>query len=244
MTKKLNFGVGYDYRDGWVNMDFDPETKADVIHDFNKLPLPFPDNHFDEIRATHILEHILYPYETFLELVRILKPHGKMTISSPNPCNILGRLDFLKTGNFDRFKTYGRPEHWSKVNINQMHDLYIEHLKPIKFIFITLNGNLYNQIPILPKFLAKNFPNSFARDLTAVLIKDPNYNWEDYNADLIEVEVIDTKETDIVGYGYNSKRIAKGEDHILRQDKFMIQTEEDFRKERAKLKDVNLINKV
>lgn len=45
---KLNLGCGSDYRQGYINVDRISGV-ADVIHDLNEFPYPWPDNAADEI---------------------------------------------------------------------------------------------------------------------------------------------------------------------------------------------------
>jgi len=46
---KLNLGCGDDYKDGYVNLDWNKNARADLYHNLNQIPYPFPDNTFDEI---------------------------------------------------------------------------------------------------------------------------------------------------------------------------------------------------
>ena len=55
---KLNLGCGKDIKDGYVNLDI-VDYGGNQIHDINTFPYPFPENNFDEIYASHILEHIV-----------------------------------------------------------------------------------------------------------------------------------------------------------------------------------------
>lgn len=69
----------------WVNLDFNPKVKPDVVHDLNVTPLPFGDNTFWCIMASHVLEHI--DRDKFLPLVadfhRILIPGGVLIAVTP-----------------------------------------------------------------------------------------------------------------------------------------------------------------
>lgn len=83
-SKKLNFGCGEDYREGWVNMDCHSKLKSDIKHDFNIFPYPFEDNTFDEILASHILEHLKEPIKVLQELKRISKDKAHIKIFVPH----------------------------------------------------------------------------------------------------------------------------------------------------------------
>ena len=80
---KLNLGCGTDIKNGYVNLDIMPGKEVDVVHDVNKFPYPFPKNHFDEIYASHILEHVDDVMKVMAEIYRILKPNGTIEVKVP-----------------------------------------------------------------------------------------------------------------------------------------------------------------
>jgi len=82
--KRLNVGSGTDYREGWINLDYNSEYHPEVVWDLTNLPLPFPDNEFDEIEMIHVLEHFHDPLNIVNELWRISKPGAKITIKVPH----------------------------------------------------------------------------------------------------------------------------------------------------------------
>jgi SAM-dependent methyltransferase len=65
-----------------VTLDNDPDCGADIEHDLERLPYPFPADHFDECHAYHVLEHqggqgdYRFFFDQFSEFWRILKPGG------------------------------------------------------------------------------------------------------------------------------------------------------------------------
>lgn len=68
--------------------------EAQVV-DLNK-PLPFPDNSFDLIYCSEVLEHLADPFFTVKEFNRVLKPSGNMVITTPNSyCLIFKLLSYL-----------------------------------------------------------------------------------------------------------------------------------------------------
>ena len=82
--KKLNFGCGEKHLDGFINVDWNPLAKPDVVQDLNKFPYSFDDNTFDFIEASHIIEHLDKPFDVMRELHRILKPGGVLHMKVPH----------------------------------------------------------------------------------------------------------------------------------------------------------------
>lgn len=82
--KKLNFGCGQDIKPGYVNIDWDPLSKADVRHDLNAFPYPFPAGEFERIDAFHVMEHLDRPFEVMKEFHRILIPGGILHVKVPH----------------------------------------------------------------------------------------------------------------------------------------------------------------
>ena len=82
-TKRLNLGCGRNIKTGWVNLDSANLPGVDIVHDIEKLPLPFNDEEFDEIRCDNILEHLEY-IPVLKDLHRILKPGGLLTARVPH----------------------------------------------------------------------------------------------------------------------------------------------------------------
>ncbi|MCK4966036.1 methyltransferase domain-containing protein, partial [bacterium] len=81
---KLNLGCGRDVREGYVNIDVCNPWELDVvIHDLNKVPYPFEDNTFDEVYASHIIEHLNDFHQTIMEIHRICKPNAKVIVKAP-----------------------------------------------------------------------------------------------------------------------------------------------------------------
>lgn len=83
-SDKLNLGCGQYCKEDYLNLDVDPNTKADLIHDLNCFPYPFKDNQFSLIEADHVLEHLERPITVMKELHRILKPGGVIIIRVPH----------------------------------------------------------------------------------------------------------------------------------------------------------------
>lgn len=80
--KKLNIGCEFDYREGWVNLDINKQTPADVYHDVNNK-FPFKPDTFSEVYAGHVIEHVDDPYFFMKEIWRVCKPNAKVIIRAP-----------------------------------------------------------------------------------------------------------------------------------------------------------------
>lgn len=88
----LNLGCGTDIRPGHVNLDVAALPGVDVVHDLGELPLPFDDARFDAVVCKDILEHLDYP-PVLRELHRILRPGGRLEITSPHFTSRAAYLD-------------------------------------------------------------------------------------------------------------------------------------------------------
>ena len=116
---KLNIGCGNDIRVGYVNLDYHAGNGVNVVHDLSKIPYPFKNNAFDEIYASHILEHIDCPIDKVMqELHRILAKDGKLIIREPHYTSPSAHDPFHKTywhsDIFDAFITNPKRQRLSK----------------------------------------------------------------------------------------------------------------------------------
>lgn len=83
--KKLNFGCGHRYAKGWINIDFHSESPE--VKKVNLLQrLPFPDNYFDVVYSSHVLEHFSPDTAESLlrECHRVLKKDGILRTVLPD----------------------------------------------------------------------------------------------------------------------------------------------------------------
>ncbi|OHA30082.1 MAG: hypothetical protein A3G52_02280 [Candidatus Taylorbacteria bacterium RIFCSPLOWO2_12_FULL_43_20] len=87
--KTLDFGAGSaKYRNlivphtsEYITFDMIKGTNIDVVGD--ALNPPFPNNHFDTVISTQVLEHVEKPWIMVSEIGRILKPGGVCIITAP-----------------------------------------------------------------------------------------------------------------------------------------------------------------
>lgn len=81
----LDAGCGFNRQPNCIGMDNREEAEPDVLHDLEDLPYPFPDDVFDRIIMSHVMEH-LNPKLTnriMNEMWRIMKVGGALMLAMP-----------------------------------------------------------------------------------------------------------------------------------------------------------------
>lgn len=72
-----------------LNVDFH-------VCNLNADKIPYPDNHFDFINCSHVIEHLLNPVAAAAEFMRVLKPGGHVYVETPHTrWTMLPRIPFL-----------------------------------------------------------------------------------------------------------------------------------------------------
>jgi SAM-dependent methyltransferase len=66
--------------------------------DIEDIPYSYEDNFFDEIFWGDNIEHLFFPEKVTTEIYRILKPGGRLVLSTPNHGWIVNRLYYLIMG--------------------------------------------------------------------------------------------------------------------------------------------------
>lgn len=79
---KIDFGCGHRTKRGFIGVDCDPNSPADV-HYAGRV-LPFKDNSVDEVWSNHVLEHVENIWETMSELHRICRDGAKIELCLPH----------------------------------------------------------------------------------------------------------------------------------------------------------------
>lgn len=103
--------------------------KVDIV-DLNRQSLPYPENYFDAVSMTEVIEHLENPRKIVREILDILTPGGVVVISTPNILNMKSRLRFLTYGFWNLFgplKIGGNPIESTNGHISPISYFYLAH---------------------------------------------------------------------------------------------------------------------
>ena len=104
----------------------DPRVRF-VQHDVANR-LPYPDGHFDYVFSIEGIEHLESPWMFVKELCRVLKPGGRLFITTPNTFSVDARLKYLVAGYYPRFRPLMLDPEWL-----MNHPVDDAHIAPIYF---------------------------------------------------------------------------------------------------------------
>jgi len=159
--RKLNLGCGKEILEGYVNLDLIKLEGVDVVHDLDKFPYPFPDNHYDIVRAKSVLEHLESIQEVIEELWRISKPEAVINIWTPHFASLGAFVDpthkqFFTYYTFDYYcenakKEINHLDYYSKARfrIIERKIIYPKYLKVLELIV--------NKIPRFHEIILRKF---------------------------------------------------------------------------------------
>lgn len=113
MKRKLNVGCGKDIKEGWDNLDRQELPGVNIVVDLDE-PQPLihaPDNTYDEIYCSHVLEHITHILPCMEELHRVAKPGAQLHIRVPHGATDIAFEDPTHVRNFfpRSFMYFGQP---------------------------------------------------------------------------------------------------------------------------------------
>ena len=144
MQTRLNIGCSQHIlpqSDGWVNIDCRTMPGVDMVCDINNRPWPWADGAVDEIFAAHVLEHLDAPLAAIMEMRRILRPGGKMTIIVPNATGLfahsIGHFSYFSaqwfgnlSGSSDLQNDVGKLFATTRITLHVFHHRYQMPLLP------------------------------------------------------------------------------------------------------------------
>jgi len=76
--------------------EFNVHPSSGHVKDIWKTGLPYPDNHFDAVILSEVLEHLNFnPFPVLQEINRIMKTDGILYITTPNQANMINRIKIM-----------------------------------------------------------------------------------------------------------------------------------------------------
>ena len=157
--KILDLGCGRRKTSGAIGVDFKGDTAADVIHDLNSYPWPFPDNEFDLIIASHVLEHMKDFFKAMEEIHRIAKPSGLVKIITPYFTDSSSFRDpshfwHLTSRTFDLFDPKFKTAYFTKAKFKtkKVQIVTLKLWKYLGFQFLINSMNLWYPLRFIRKF--------------------------------------------------------------------------------------------
>jgi predicted SAM-dependent methyltransferase len=161
IMNKLNVGCGIKFHPEWVNVDmvsYSPQVK---VVDLTK-GIPFPDNSFEVVYHSQVLEHI--PKEKAADFIkecyRVLKPNGIMRIVVPDLENIVDEYKRLLNENLENPTDLSRANYeWIML---EMYDQSVRHYSGGLMAKFIRQPNLINEQYIVDRigYVGSNFRNS------------------------------------------------------------------------------------
>jgi predicted SAM-dependent methyltransferase len=158
---KLNVGCGTKFHPDWVNVDMVSYSPKVQVVNLTK-GIPFPDNSFDVVYHSQVLEHIpKEKAEDFIrECYRVLKPNGVMRVVVPDLENIVDEYKRLLNENLEN------PTDLSKANYEwimlEMYDQSVRHYSGGLMAKFIRQPNLVNEKYITERigYVGSNLRNS------------------------------------------------------------------------------------
>jgi ubiquinone/menaquinone biosynthesis C-methylase UbiE len=137
--------------------------------------LPLPDNHFDCVILSEVIEHLPIPKVSILEAARVLRPGGRLLVTTPNYRSLWPVMEWMVDRSNKAPRMAGE-QHISKFNPTSLRRLLADCGLDVEYF-----GTIYNLSPFLSlvsqpsaeKQLAREMdrPSSLGMILVAVALK-------------------------------------------------------------------------
>lgn len=81
---QIDLGCSRNKAKGYIGIDIDVDSDADIVADINKSGIPLKESSVDTLISKHLLEHMEDPIRFLKEVYRILKDGGQINIEVPH----------------------------------------------------------------------------------------------------------------------------------------------------------------
>jgi hypothetical protein len=147
---KLDIGCGRDKLPGAIGIDANPRSDADVIHDLDKRPWPFPDSSFDYVRAQDVLEHVNDFFGVMEEIFRICRDQATIEVRMP----FMSSVNFATDPTHRRAGTSGTFDYFDRSTQLGQYFYSDAQFEVVKFSYgRAYHGSLGKLFRVLDKFL-------------------------------------------------------------------------------------------
>lgn len=131
-----------------VTLDINGDHSPDVVYDIAQLPLPFPDEHFAEIHAYEVLEHVgrqgdyKFFFAQFEDFYRMLEPDGYLCGSVPLPTSVWAWGDPSHTRVIPKesFVFLDQSEYQRQVGVTAMSDFRYLYRADLQLVYCEAVG--------------------------------------------------------------------------------------------------------
>lgn len=100
--------------------------KCEKVHFLTSLL--YQNDSFDIVYAIEVIEHLRNPYDFIKEAYRVLRPGGKLILTTPNILNLTSRVSFLMRGFFMLFP----PVSYNEKNAGSLSG----HIMPLSYYYL------------------------------------------------------------------------------------------------------------